>query len=41
MHAAKPSHAPCLSSTFLTLKNGELLANPSEYRSMVGDYDQT
>ena len=36
MHAAKPVRIPSLSRTTLILTDGELLADPTEYRSMVG-----
>ena len=36
MHTAKPVHTPSLSRTSLTLTDGELLADPIEYRGIVG-----
>jgi len=36
IHIAKPIHTPSLSITFFTLTNEELLADPTEYRIMVG-----
>ena len=36
IHNAKPIHTLCLSQSTLTLIDGELLADPSEYWSMVG-----
>jgi len=36
MHTTKPVHALSLSRTSLTFTDGELLADPTEYRSMVG-----
>ena len=36
MHTAEPIHAPSLSRISLTLTDGALLTNPTEYRNMVG-----
>jgi len=36
MHTTKPIHTPSLSLMLLTLIREELLADPFEYRSMVG-----
>jgi len=36
MHTAKPVRTSSVSLTFLTLTDGELLADPTEYGSMVG-----
>ena len=36
MHTAKPVRIPSLYRTSLTLIDGELLADPIEYRSVVG-----
>ena len=36
MHTAKPVHTPSLSRTSLALTDGELLTDPTEYRSKVG-----
>lgn len=36
MHTTKHVSTPSLSRTSLTLTDGELLADPTKYRSMVG-----
>jgi len=36
MHTAKPIRTPSLSRTSFTLTDGELLTDPTEYKSMVG-----
>ena len=36
MQTAKPVRTPSLSKASSTLTNGELLTNPTEYRSMIG-----
>jgi len=36
MHTCKPVRTPSATRTTLSLSYGELLADPTEYRSMVG-----
>jgi len=36
IHTIKPVAAPSVAGTILSLSNGELLTDPTEYRSMVG-----
>jgi len=36
LHTCKPIRTPVVAKTPLTLSGGELLADPTEYRNMVG-----
>ena len=36
LHTVKPVHIPVISRVTLSLLDGELLADPTNYRSMVG-----
>ena len=36
MHTCKPVRTPIASRTYISLMNGELLSDPSDYRNMVG-----